>query len=59
MNNNKLSISRFFAFSETQTPGASIAERFDSYQDFKEVKEMHHLCLIYANSYSEIMMKRL
>jgi hypothetical protein len=48
-----------FALTENHLQGASIIEAYDKYQDFREAKEMHSLCMLYATSYSEIMMKRL
>lgn len=50
--------SKPFAFNHDQT-GSSIHEKFDQYEDFKEAKHVHSMCLLYANSYSEIMLKRL
>ena len=48
-----------FALSPDMLDGASRNEMFDSYPEYKEAKNLHTMCLVYATAYNETMLQRL
>ena len=50
---------KYFALTPDDLDGASRAELYDSNPDFEQAKEMHTMCMIYATSYNNIMLKRI
>ena len=48
-----------FALTPDNLDGASRAELYDTDKEFKQAKEMHSMCMIYATAYNETMLKRL
>ena len=48
-----------FALTPDNLDGASRTELYDANEDFKQAKQMHNMCMIYATAYNETMLKRL
>ena len=48
-----------FALSPGQMDGASIQELFEKDLKYKEAKDLHSMCTLYAAAYNETMLKRL
>jgi hypothetical protein len=48
-----------FAVDPDYLEGASINDIYDSNEDFKQAKNMHNLCMLYATAYNETMLQRL
>ena len=51
--------SKPFAIDDTSLQGASMNELYDSYPQYKEIKNLYNSCLLYANAYSSTLLKRL
>ena len=48
-----------FALSDDDMDGASRMELYDKSEDFKQARELHNMCMLYATAYNETMLKRL
>ena len=48
-----------FALTADHLDGASRVELYDKNLEFKQAKEMHNMCMLYATAYNETMLKRL
>lgn len=59
MTSERPSNTKPFAVSPDYLDGASQVELYDSNEDFKNAKQMHNMCMLYATAYNETMLKRL
>ncbi len=48
-----------FALTSDDVEGASLMELYDKNTNFKQAKELHNMCMLYATAFNETMLKRL